>query len=64
MSFIVKNKILIGYRQDNDNTTVVIPDGIEGIGDRAFRERGKLVSVMIPSSVKSIGKLAFFGCSS
>lgn len=64
MSFIVKNKILIGYRQDNDNTTVVIPDGIEAIGDRVFRERDKLVSVMIPSSVKSIGKLAFFGCSS
>ena len=44
MSFIVKNKILIGYRQDNDNTTVVIPDGIEAIGDRVFRERDKLVS--------------------
>lgn len=42
--------------------TVVIEPGATSIGDYAFAWHG-LTSVTIPSSVASIGKYAFFGCS-
>ena len=44
--------------------TVIIEDGITGIGDKAFENCSNLTSVTIPSSVKSIGEGAFSGCSS
>jgi len=43
---------------------VDIKDGVTTIGDSAFRECGKLISVTIPSSVTSIGEFAFYNCSS
>ena len=43
--------------------TVTIPDGVEIIGDYAFRKCASLASVDIPSSVTSIGDSAFSGCS-
>ena len=42
--------------------SVVIEDGIEVIGDRAFLECHNLNSIMIPASVKKVGKEAFYGC--
>jgi len=41
---------------------VTISDGVETIGDSAFIQT-KLNSVVIPSSIKSIGGSAFYGCS-
>ena len=43
--------------------TVVIPEGVKRIGERAFYMCGTLTSVTIPNSVTSIGDEAFFRCS-
>ena len=42
---------------------LVIPDGVTGIGSRAFSGCSGLTSVTIPDSVTSIGSSAFYGCS-
>ena len=48
------------------NATYVYVDGFRyeviGIGDYAFRDNESVVSVIIPSSVKDIGKGVFWGC--
>ncbi len=41
---------------------VVIPDGVETIGDNAFDGLVGLTSVVIPDSVTKIGEAAFSGC--
>ncbi len=41
---------------------IIIPDGTQTIGDRAFRECKKITSVMIPDSVTKIGNEAFYLC--
>ena len=43
--------------------TVVIPDRVKRIGERAFYMCGTLTNVTIPKSVTSIGDEAFSGCS-
>lgn len=43
-------------------TSVVVPDGVTGIGEEAFWSCGKLTSVTIPASVTSIGEDAFYDC--
>ncbi len=58
--FQIENGVLIKYL--GTKTEVVIPEGIEAIGDSAFKERDKIRSVIIPEGVKSIGEDAFYGC--
>lgn len=41
---------------------VVIPDGVEVIGVRAFCNNDSLMTITLPDSVKEIGSYAFFGC--
>lgn len=43
--------------------SVIIEEGITSIGNAAFFNRSKLLSVRIPDSVETIGILAFYGCS-
>ena len=43
-------------------TNLIIPNGVTGIGDNAFRGCKCLTSVEIPNSVTSIGESAFEGC--
>ena len=42
--------------------SVIIPDGVTSIGDRAFWNCTGLTSITIPNSVTSIGEMAFAAC--
>lgn len=44
-------------------TEYVIPDGVIEVGDYACSRAGKLNKIVLPSSLKAIGKDAFLGCS-
>ena len=47
-----------------ENSEVTIPEGVQSIGDSAFRDCSSLTSFTLPSSLQSIGYGAFCGCSS
>ena len=57
---IDEHGVLVRY--SGSETTVVIPDGVTGIGYPAFSNCTGLTSVEIPASVTSIGYCAFEGC--
>ena len=59
--FEIKDGVLVKYK--GSNPSVVIPDGVTSIGERAFHECNRLTSVTIPNSVKNIGENAFKYCS-
>lgn len=59
--FLICDGQLVKYLGNNNN--VVIPDGVEIIGERAFSDNTKLKNVVIPSTVKQIGAYAFNCCS-
>ncbi|MDR0574496.1 MAG: leucine-rich repeat domain-containing protein [Tannerella sp.] len=50
------------YPYNLDITTVVIGDGVTGIGDRAFQDCYSLASVTVSGSVTRIGDEAFIQC--
>jgi len=52
-----------GYYRAAPIQTIVIPEGVTGIGQSAFRECTQLTSVTLPSTLESIGAWAFSGCS-
>ena len=54
-------KTLIKYNGEGGD--VVIPDGVEAIGEGAFQNCSTITSLGIPNSVETIGKLAFDDCS-
>ena len=56
-----ENGVLLKYR--GTGASAVIPDGVTGIGERAFAGCENLKSVSIPESVTSIGACSFEGCS-
>ena len=47
-----------------ENSEVTIPEGVQSIGDSAFRDCSSLTSFTLPSSLQSIGDSAFYGCKS
>ncbi|MBQ8836837.1 MAG: leucine-rich repeat protein [Clostridia bacterium] len=57
---IESNGTLSGYYGEHD--TVVIPEGVTSIGDRAFSGCSTLASIVIPEGVTSIGRCAFSDC--
>ncbi len=58
--FIIKNNILKRY--EGPGGDVQIPDGVTGIGDRAFLMCDSLTRLYIPDGVTSIGEHAFSMC--
>ena len=59
--FIVYQGWVLGYR-DNGASALTLPQGVKGIGTRAFAEFWDLETVVIPDTVKHIGRNAFFEC--
>ena len=60
--FYKPEKCLITYPCAKKGSSYTVPQGIQSIGDDAFRECSKLKSVSIPDSVISIGHNAFSQC--
>ena len=49
---------------DSNIESIVIPNSVESIGNKALYYCESLESIIIPNSVKSIGKYAFYECKS
>lgn len=60
--FIIENGILKKYT--GTQIDVIIPDGVVGIGNKAFNECATIVSIKIPDSVRKIGENSFQSCKS
>ena len=60
----VYNNITVHLKDNEGNeiTDYVIPEGVEAIGNNAFKGCANLTSVTIPNSVTSIGSYAFSNC--
>ena len=60
----VYNNITVHLKDNEGNeiTDYVIPEGVEAIGNNAFKGCANLTSVTIPNSVTSIGSYAFSSC--
>ena len=52
----------IFYIGEDTITTVIIPEGVETIGEYAFANMTKLTTVVLPSTLVKIDQGAFFGC--
>lgn len=50
------------YLNRNEMNKFDVPDGVEKIGAYAFYGFDRMISIIIPESVKSIGESAFEGC--
>jgi hypothetical protein len=59
--FEIKNGVLVKYH--GNDTEVVIPEGVTGIGKYAFCNCNSLTNITIPPSVTEIGGWAFNDCS-
>lgn len=58
----VDGKITINGLENEELTSLVIPEGVEAISDFAFYEKSTLTSVVLPDSLTEIGALAFGDC--
>lgn len=58
--FVIVNHILLRYQ--GSEASVTIPDGIQVIGQEAFRENTFLTEVNFPDSLRIIDDKAFFDC--
>ncbi len=59
----IKDGVLLSIGDCTD-TEVVVPNGVEVIGDDAFRNCESLKAVYLPNSVRVIGERAFMSCGS
>ena len=53
----------VAFPMFQDLEEVVLPNGLEVLGNMSFYECSKLASISIPNSVTCIGEGAFYGCS-
>ncbi len=61
-TFTIQGGTLTAVELHGDSE-IILPDGVTGIRDYAFRDCYSLTSLIIPASVTSIGGAAFYGCS-
>ena len=66
LDYIVEDSVIRAevFKDDKELTSIVVPDGVTEIGERAFSGCSNLTSITIPESVTQIGERAFEGCSS
>lgn len=55
-------KTLLYYPAGKTDTTVVLPDSVTSIGDRAFYKNTKIKTFVVPARLQYIGESAFEGC--
>lgn len=58
----IDDKKLVGYYLDENETEIVIPDGIEEIAAGVFSFCNKIEKVHLPQSLRKIGTGAFHAC--
>jgi hypothetical protein len=57
--------VIGGYAFNNSGlTSIAVPQGVEEIGDYAFKSATALGTVTLPGSLTTIGTYAFQGCQS
>lgn len=59
--FVIDNNGILTKYTGTD-TSVIIPDGVTSIGDRAFFNCTSANTIIIPDSVTNIGERVFWGC--
>ncbi len=50
------------FVDSDDPVSIVLPEGLESIGESAFANCYTVESISLPSTLKSVGKLAFHNC--
>ena len=59
----IEGSKVVGTRgHKHDIVNVVIPNGIDEIGDEVFEYCTELTSLTLPDSLKVVGREAFWGC--
>ncbi len=53
---------LLTYAHDRTETTLVLPEGVQTIGEYAFYDCSTLTAVKLPKGLRTIGEYAFNGC--
>ncbi len=59
-AFTIENGVLTKYA--GEAVDVTVPEGVEAVGDGAFRFSARLRRVVLPKSLRRIGAEAFWGC--
>ena len=59
---VIDNNVLVRYK--GKEKKVIVPDGIEIIGENAFEKCNRIEEVVLPNGLKEIGDMAFSGCDS
>ena len=60
--FTKDGKTLVAYPRNRYDNSYTIPDGVEAIGNGAFRGNDSLTSIVFPNTVSDIGECAFESC--
>lgn len=62
MAFEIKKNVLKQYIPEPGQREVVIPEGVDTIGTKAFEDCGELNSVILPEGVTVLKQYAFDSC--
>lgn len=62
MPFLISNGVLHAYIPEQNDTDLVIPDGVTAIDKAVFFKNDRLRRVVIPDHVREIGVNVFSGC--